>query len=314
MIERSYSLPYQSMRRVLEARWRSIILFSLAVVTGLTGWLLFRPVEYVPGEVKEWARQAQKTAALWSVTPIDTIDGQREAHRFLTSRLPVPDGAQQDRTVLDQGVKHLVQFLIARSSASLDEYTEWARLQGLEIRNAWPHEPRFKEESFQSAYRRSLDIDNLEIKCTPAQFFRDIYQHNITAGDGAYVPVGISTGNDAAYISVATFTHPSDTFDYHDDLLTKPPGIEFWVGGISWSWLRFTEPPNTMTDIIDKHGEATVMRVLLLTVGPTGLAMPTDIYQCYDPDRKQWFVYRALQTNFGPTVGTGPKEDTWFVY
>lgn len=280
----------------------------------LTGWLLFRPVEYVPEEVKEWARQTQETAAPWSVAEIDNETGREEAIQFLTSRLPIPDGAQQDRNILDRGVDHLVAFLAARSSATLREYTDWTYSQGLEIRNAWPHEPRFKEESFQSAYRRSLDIDDPEIRCTPAQFFRDIYEHNMNAGGGAYVPVEISTGDESAYISIATFTHPSDTFDYNDDLLEKPPGIEFWVGGISWSWLRFTEPPNTMADIIEKHGKATVMRVLLLLIGPTGLKMPTDIYQCYDPDRKQWFVYQALQANFGPTVGTGPKEDTWFVY
>ena len=69
-----------------------------------------------------------------------------------------------------------------------------------------------------------------------------------------------------------------------------------------------------MQDVIAQHGEATVMRVLLLAVGPTGLKMQTDIYQFYDPGRKQWSVYQVMQNNFILSASLGPKEDTWDVY
>lgn len=306
--------PLSSGLKRFRSHRRAVLSVALVGVFALTGWLLFRPVEYVPGEVKEWARQAQRTAAPWPVAPIDAEAGRDEARRFLRSRLPEIDGNTAERAVIDLGVNHAVDFLMTQATATLPEYIDWASAQGLSIRNEWPQEPRFKEEVFQASYRRSLHIRDDGIHCTPSEFFRDIYQHNNDAGGGAYRPAGICTGNEAAYISITTFTHASDTFEYEDDILSKPPGVEFWVGGPSWSWLRFTDPPNTLNDIIVKHGEATVMRMLLLTVGPTGLKMPTDLYQFYDPDRKQWVVYRVLQANFGPVVGTGPSEDTWGVY
>lgn len=293
---------------------RLVALSLLSVLFVAAGWLFFRRVPHVPAIVGEWAREAQETASSWPVASIDAASGREAASEFLASRLPDDATDSCSMASLESGVSSIVAFLAAKQLGTFDEYTSWAHSQGFSIRRQWPDTPRFKEEVYQGAYRRSLDIQDKNYRCTPTEFFRDIYKHNHTASDGSFIPVGISTGNDAAHIQVATFTHHADSFDYEDDLTARPPGIRFWVGGSSWSWLRFTEPPNTMKDIIDKHGEATVMRVLLLTVGPTGLKMPTDIYQCYDPDRKQWFVYNVMQYNLVLSAGLGLKEDTWFVY
>jgi hypothetical protein len=293
---------------------RGIVLFALTGLLFLTGWLLFRRVEHTPPIVREWGRQAQKTAAAWPVAPFDTPEGRTEAGLYLVSKLPQDIATRYDRASIELGAASIVGFLGAQTLGTFERYTEWANGHGLVIRDQWPDSPRFGEDSFQRSYRGLLGIPDDSYRCAPLEFFRDIYAHNQTAGDGAYVPHGISTGDDSAHILVATFTHASDTFDYDEDLLFRPPGARFWAGGVVWSWLPFTEPPNTMKEIIDKHGEATVMRVLLVIVGKSGLKMPTDIYQCYDPDRGQWFVYQVLQSNFGRVAGTGPAEEAWGVF
>ncbi|TVQ64423.1 MAG: hypothetical protein EA379_01555 [Phycisphaerales bacterium] len=291
----------------------ALTLFAALVVAGAIAWLRW-PVD---GYDRDLIRTARSNLALLSNdAPVASLAEPSVVDRMETVLIDqiTPDdaslldarfgGAEAAEEVARAGVALALRTLSARAAGTVDEYIEW-----MEERAGRPaaYPGAFPFEGSSSASGQGIETvlkyvygiatgETIEQLPDPHVYVRTMLERERTFRGGVTWLRRAVLDADACHIAFDVAGRRGHGFEYRhfeDD----PLGANFWYGCSGENGYCFWPEDATLEDVIERDGEALVMRVSVVGVGEKGLRVPTLIYLYYDPAELRWRIRGKSRSN-----------------
>lgn len=281
----------------------TVIVLFVSILWGV--WFVFVPHQRLSPIVKELAREGQRIASPLESAPLDSTSNEDD--RIAAAMEAATDSATSDkrtRAQILEGLTTVAEFFAARSSPDPDVYINWAHGEGLQFITGFPQTPSTAGIKWDVLYRMCTGADPAE-PLTPELIFRANHTHQSSVHQGALRPVGLVVDPQGIEIDITEFTHFADNFDAFSMVHGDGFDPDFWYGGSSMGAIRFFEQDRDLKTILKEYGSTLAMRVRMISVGATGIRIPTHLTLYRDPKDEKWRIHDIHIQNVSWDSGLG---------
>lgn len=293
-------------------RWRTLVMALVVpaalVAAGVAVWLRW-PVD---GYDRGLIRMARSNLALLRhdapVAFLTTPGVVEEFEAVLMDRVTAADAAMLGArfgsaegadAAAREGIALALRTLSVRAGDSVDDYIGW--MESRAGRSAsYPYERwALPRERFEGVLRYVYKIatgETLEELPEAADYVRTMLERERTFRGGVTWLRRVVLDAEACHVAFDVAGRRGHGFEYrHFD--GDALGADFWYGCSGEGGFGFWPEDVTLQDVIDRDGEALVMRVCVVGVGETGHRVPTLIYLYYDPANRCWRIKSMSRSN-----------------